>query len=168
MGYNVIMEMVTTKDVFGKTYEVEAEKLVPSVHVYGIAVQDGKALISPQFDGYDWPGGTFELGEDTVDTLKREFKEETGYDVEPEKLLGIYTSFFHHHKRNLDYQSFLVFYLVKVVGGEISTDGFDMDEKEYAKRACWENLDNLATMRHACSIDIADELLQYAREAILR
>ncbi len=168
MGYNVIMEMVTTKDVFGKTYEVEAEKLVPSVHVYGIAVQDGKALISPQFDGYDWPGGTFELGEDTVDTLKREFKGETGYDVEPEKLLGTYTSFFHHHKRNLDYQSFLVFYLVKVVGGEISTDGFDMDEKEYAKRACWVNLDNLATMRHACSIDIADELLQYAREAILR
>ena len=61
-----------------------------------------------------------------------------------------------------------MFYLVKVVGGEISTDGFDMDEKEYAKRACWVDLDDLATMRHACSIDIADELLRYAREAILR
>lgn len=159
------MKTVTAKDVFGKTYEVEVEKLTPSVHVYGIAVQDGKALISPQFDGYDWPGGTFELGESTEETLKREFKEETGYEVEPEKLVGIYTSFFHHHKRDIDYQSFLVFYLVKIVGGEISTDGFDVDEREYAHRACWVDLDKLETMRHACSIDIAKELLVYAHEA---
>ena len=159
------MKKVITQDVFGKTYEVDAEKLVPSVHVYGIAVRGDKALISPQFDGYDWPGGTFELGEDTVDTLKREFREETGYEVKLEKLLGIYTSFFHHHKRNIDYQSFLVFYLVKIVGGEISTDGFDSDEKEYAKEARWVKLGDLHKMRHACSIDIADELLQYAEEA---
>lgn len=139
--------------------------MVPSVHVYGIAVQDGKALISPQFDGYDWPGGTFELGEGTEETMKREFREETGYEVEPEKLLGIYTSFFHHHKRNVDYQSFLVFYLVKIVGGEISTDGFDVDEKEYAEKARWVALDELETMRYACNIDIAAELLALARQA---
>lgn len=159
------MKTVIAKDVFGNTYEVEAAKLVPSVHVYGIAVQDGKALISPQFDGYDWPGGTFELGESTEETLKREFKEETGYEVRPRKLIGIYTSFFHHHKRNIDYQSFLVFYLVEIVGGEISTDGFDVDEREYAEKARWMTLDALETMRHACSIDIAAELLAQARQA---
>lgn len=153
------MKMIATKDVHGKEYKVPVEKLVPSVHVYGVVVQDGKALISPQFDGYDWPGGTFELGEDTVETLKREVEEETGYEVEPVKLLGIWTSFFHHIKRDVDYQSFLVFYLVKIVGGEISNAGFDEDEKEYAKEAQWVEFDKLKTMKHACSLDIAGELL---------
>ena len=155
--------MITTTDVYGCIYEVPAQDLTPLIHVYGIAVKDEKALISPQYDGYDWPGGTFKLGETTVETLKREFKEETGYDVEPMKLLGIYTSFFHHFKRNKDYQSFLIFYAVKIVGGEISTDGFDTDEKEYASEARWVELSQLATMHHACSIDIADELLQLAK-----
>lgn len=154
------MKMITTKDVYGKEYEVPVERLVPSVHVYGVVIRDGKALISPQYDGYDWPGGTFELGEDTVETLRREVKEETGYDVEPVKLLGIYTSFFHHIKRNIDYQSFLVFYLAKIVGGGISDSGFDDDEKEYAKEAQWVDFDKLKTMHHACSSDIAGELLE--------
>jgi len=159
------MREVTTIDVFGKPHKAKAEDLKLSVHVYGVAVRGGKALIPPQFDGYDWPGGTAELGESTAETLRREFKEETGYDVEPVKLLGLYDSFFHHVKRQQDYQSLLAFYLVKIVGGEISTAGFDADEKEYAKEACWIDLDELDHMRHACSIDIADELLGFARAA---
>ena len=153
------MKMITATDVYGKKYEVPVEKLIPTVHVYGIAIrEDGTALISPQFDGYDWPGGTFELGESTIETLKREVKEETGYEVEPVKILGMYTSFFHHVKRNADYQSFLVFYLMKVVGGEISNEGFDEDEKEYAQTARWVDLNDLRKMRLACNLDIADEL----------
>ena len=126
----------------------------------------GKALVSPQFDGYDWPGGTFKLGETVQDTLIREFKEETGYDVEPVKLLNIYTSFFHHVKRNKDTQSYLIFYSVKIVGGEISDQGFDVDEREYAKLARWVSLDELAEMKFACNLNISDELLRYAREAL--
>lgn len=158
------LEKVVTVDVLGGEHEAKVEGLIPKVHVYGIAVQDGKALVSPQFDGYDWPGGTFELGESTIETLRREFKEETGYDVEPTKLLAIHTSFFHHLKKNLDYQSFLVFYAVKIVGGELSTAGFDVDEKEYASEAKWVNIDKLHKMKHACSLDIAEELIGYAKE----
>ncbi len=163
LAYGIILSMnkIITTDVYGKKYEVPIEKLTPSVHVYGIIVKDGKALISPQYDGYDWPGGTFKLGEDTVATLKREVKEETGYDVEPVKLLGIYTSFFHHVKRNQDYQSLLVFYLAKIVGGELSDEGFDNDEKEYAKLARWVEIGELRKMRHACNLNIADELLGF-------
>lgn len=70
---------VTTTDYYGNTYEVDTDSLDVSIHVYGIALRGDEALISPQFDGYDWPGGTFKIGEDTVQTLKREFKEETGF-----------------------------------------------------------------------------------------
>ena len=94
--------------------------------------------------------------------MKREFWEETGYKVEPIKLLGLYTSFFHHPKRNKDYQSLLVIYAVRVVGGGISTEGFDKDEREYAKEAEWVKISELRKMRHVCSIEIADELLGFA------
>lgn len=158
------MDIITTTDYYGKKYKAVVNDLIPQIHVYGIAVQNNQALISPQFDGYDWPGGTFKLGEDTITTLKREFHEETGYHVEPTKLLSIYTSFFHHPKRNLDYQSFLIFYAVRITGGELSTDGFDTDERDYAKLAQWIDINQLPNLHHACNLDIAKELIAHAQE----
>lgn len=158
------MDKIITTDVYGKQHEISADKLIPSIHVYGIAVQNGQALVSPQYDGYDWPGGTFKLGEDTIATLKREVKEETGYEVEPVKLLGIYTSFFHHLKRNTDYQSLLIFYLVKITGGEVSDSGFDEDEKEYAKLAQWVDIKELRKMHLACNLNIANQILDLVEE----
>lgn len=156
------MDKITTTDYYGNKYEVNPDNMKVSIHVYGIAIEDGKALISPQFDGYDWPGGTFKIGEDTVQTLKREFKEETGLEVEVVRLLDVETSLFHHYKRGTDHHSILVFYLVKVVGGAITDAGFDDDEKEYARLAEWVPITKLRKMRHACSVDIADKLLDLA------
>ena len=151
---------ISTYDVYGKEYMIAKGNLKLSIHVYGLAVKDGKILISPQYDGYDFPGGTANKGETHLETLKREFKEETGYDVRPVKLLDIFTSFFHHSKRNLDYQSYLIFYQVDIIGGELSDKGFDDDEKQYAKKAKWVPVAELAKMRHACSLDIYEDLLK--------
>ena len=147
------------RDLYGKEFVADTNKLNLSVHVYGIAKQDGKILISPQFDGFDFPGGTAEKGETHLETLKREFKEETGYEVEPLELVDVYTSFFRHIKTGQDYQSYLIYYQVKIVGGELSTSGFDEFEKSYAKLARWVTPEELKIMRHACSIDIIDNLL---------
>lgn len=149
---------IETYDVYNNKYVADINKLELSVHVYGIAIENGKILISPQYDGYDFPGGTAEKGETHIDTLVREVKEETGYLVEPIELLNIYTSFFHHIKKNKDYQSYLIYYLVKIVDGKISNEGFDEDEKEYAKTAKWVNIEELSKMRHANSINVFDEL----------
>ena len=149
---------IETYDVYNNKYVADINKLELSIHVYGIAIENGKILISPQYDGYDFPGGTAEKGETHIDTLVREIKEETGYLVEPIELLNIYTSFFHHIKKNKDYQSYLIYYLVKIVDGKISNEGFDEDEKEYAKTAKWVNIEELSKMRHANSINVFDEL----------
>lgn len=158
--------MITTTDYYGKKYRADPKDMAVSIHVYGMALQDGKTQISPQFDGYDWPGGTFKLGEDTIQTLKREFKEETGFDVEPVKLIDVETSLFHHYKRGTDHHSLLVFYLVRIIGGELPDAGFDEDEREYAKLAKWVSLDDLKKMRLACSIDIADKLIKLIKAEI--
>ena len=150
---------IDTYDVYNNKYVTDINKLDLSVHVYGIAIENGEILISPQYDGYDFPGGTVKKGETHIDTLVREVKEETGYLVEPIELLNVYTSFFHHKKKNKDYQSYLIYYLVKIVDGEISNEGFDEDEKEYAKTAKWINIKELKNMRHASSIYVVDELI---------
>ena len=54
MCYNKHMTKHTTvRDLYGKEFLADTDKLKLSVHVYGIAKQDGKLLISPQFDGFD-------------------------------------------------------------------------------------------------------------------
>ena len=155
-------DKIEVLDFYKNKYIVPIDSLDFSVHVYGIAIKDGKVLISPQLDGFDFPGGTAEKGETHIETLIREVKEETGYIVEPVKLLNIYTSFFQHTKSKKNYQSYLVFYLVNVIGGEISDEGFDDFEKEYAKMAKWVSIKDLRNMKHICTIDVKDEILEMA------
>jgi ADP-ribose pyrophosphatase YjhB (NUDIX family) len=60
-----------------------------------LCVDDGRVLLARRavapFQGYwDVPGGFLEEGEDPIDGLRRELKEETGLEVEPERFLGIW------------------------------------------------------------------------------
>jgi 8-oxo-dGTP diphosphatase len=60
-----------------------------------LCVEDGSVLLARRaeepFEGrWDIPGGFLEEGEDPLDGLKRELKEETGLDVAPERFLGIW------------------------------------------------------------------------------
>jgi len=64
-----------------------------SVSVAGIVVDDhGRALLIRRLDSRRWepPGGVLELDESIHDGLRREIREETGLDVEPTALSGVY------------------------------------------------------------------------------
>lgn len=54
---------------------------------------EGRILLHRRSDNARWsiPGGAMELGESIAQTVVREVKEETGYDVEIERLVGIYS-----------------------------------------------------------------------------
>ncbi len=160
------LNMINVYDYYRNKYQANIDSLQMDVHIYGIAIKDGRVLISPQFDGFDFPGGTAEKGETHIGTLKREIKEETGYLVEPIELINVYTSFFHHPKTQKNYQSYMIFYLVSIIDGEISDSGFSEEEKEYAKKAKWVSINELKDMKHICSLDIKDELLEMALEKI--
>ena len=60
---------------------------------YGIIIEDEKILLikkcrGPYLGKLDLPGGTVEFCERVEDTLKREFKEETGMDINDLKCIG--------------------------------------------------------------------------------
>ncbi|GAA1857134.1 NUDIX hydrolase [Asanoa iriomotensis] len=64
-----------------------------SVSVAAIIVNDaGQVLMTQRRDNGHWepPGGVLELSESILDGLRREVREETGLEIEPERLTGVY------------------------------------------------------------------------------
>jgi 8-oxo-dGTP diphosphatase len=64
-----------------------------SVSVSGVIPDDhGRVLLIRRRDNQHWepPGGVLELGETIHDGLRREVCEETGLDIEPDALTGVY------------------------------------------------------------------------------
>ncbi len=66
--------------------------------VGAIIEKDGKILLVKEAGTLDkgkWnrPAGWIDVGENPIDMVKREVKEETGLDFEPIGLIGIYSSF---------------------------------------------------------------------------
>jgi len=86
------------------------------IAIYGVLLVNGRALMTrtkvPSGSIINFPGGGLELGENPVEALRREYREETSLEVEIEKLLFCTESF----QQNPDYQDeqlYHVFYQVK-------------------------------------------------------
>lgn len=59
--------------------------------VKALIERKGKILFVVYSDGhFDFPGGRLDVGEDPYDALKREVKEETGFDVRIGRPIGMY------------------------------------------------------------------------------
>src|SRR6185436_3855978 len=100
---------ITCRTINGGKIEVSADELAFRPSVYGVAIQDGKVLLSPQYDGYDFPGGGVDLGELMHDTLIREVKEETGLDAKPQQVLLVQDDFFFHPNKKKPFQTPLIY-----------------------------------------------------------
>lgn len=98
--------------------------VVPSVVA---VVQDdaGRVLMIHKTDNNLWalPGGGHEPGESIADTVVREVKEETGYDVAVESITGTYTN--PRHVMAYDdgevRQQFSIAFRARLIGGEART-----------------------------------------------
>jgi 8-oxo-dGTP diphosphatase len=87
-----------------------------SVSVAGVIADDhGRALLIQRADNNRWepPGGVLELGETIHDGLRREVREETGRDVEPVALTGVY--------KNMSRGIIALVFRCKITGGELTT-----------------------------------------------
>jgi ADP-ribose pyrophosphatase YjhB (NUDIX family) len=104
--------------------------VVPSV-VAIVQDGEGRVLMIHKTDNDKWalPGGGHEPGESISDTVVREVKEETGYDVEVETITGIYTN----PKHVMAYddgevrQQFSIAFRARLVGGERRTSSESSD-----------------------------------------
>jgi ADP-ribose pyrophosphatase YjhB (NUDIX family) len=82
--------------------------------VQGVLERNGRVLlarraIEPRLGHWDLPGGFLEEGEEPLDGLRREFREETGLEVEPVDWLGAFLD---------PYNAYFVLGLTWVVRGD--------------------------------------------------
>ena len=108
-----------------------------SVSVAGVITDDhGRALLIQRRDNHRWepPGGVLEPGETIPDGLRREVREETGLDVEPVALTGVY--------KNMKRAIVALVFRCKITGGDLA-----INEEVSAFR--WATADDIT--------DLADE-----------
>ena len=79
---------------------------------------------SDSIDFYVLPGGRVEMGEDTVTSLKREFQEELGVDIDVVCLKSIAENFFEFNGINYHELQYLYVAKLKDKAIEVNTDKF--------------------------------------------
>ena len=87
--------------------------------------ESGEVLLQKRgdFNGWGFPGGAMEIGESAEETAIREIREETGYDVEIDEFIGVYTKYFHAYPNGDQVQAIGLFFKCSIVGGNKKIDG---------------------------------------------
>ncbi|MDA1079835.1 MAG: NUDIX domain-containing protein [bacterium] len=154
---------VVCHDIDGKAYPIPSDQLTFRPAVYAVIIQNDQILLSKQWDGYDFPGGGINLGESNVAAVTREVREETGLDIEAGRVLFANNSFFKLPYKEKFVHSIHMYYSCKVIGGELSVQNFDEQEKKYASLAEWVPLDSFAKLKFYTSANAQDILDAYFR-----
>jgi ADP-ribose pyrophosphatase YjhB (NUDIX family) len=137
---------VICTDIHGASYKASIDELIWRPSVYGVIIRDGTLLTPIHFGKINLPGGGIEPNETIAEALVREVKEETGVLVRPLHLLDVTDQFFAWKPKTGKvqfYHTLLLYYACEYVTGELSINGFDEDEKDYAVLAEWTLLSTL-------------------------
>ncbi len=159
-GYK--MSRVIVHDINGAETLVDAGALVFNPAVYGVVIRDDSVLLLPVGGKYAIPGGSIELGENHIDALVREIKEETGFEIVPEKLLTVYTSLYQSFKTGTNYHCLQLFYLCKIIGNVASAPEFTADEQRYLKPAEWHKISELNKLQYIGNESVFDLIIDTA------
>jgi ADP-ribose pyrophosphatase YjhB (NUDIX family) len=110
----------------------------PVILVYATAmIRDGEGRILFQRRGdfpiWGLPGGLLEPGETIAQTLVREAREETGFDVAPVRFIGLYSSpdYMVHYRNGDEVQQVTAFFDCRITGGDGRPDGTESLSQEF-------------------------------------
>jgi ADP-ribose pyrophosphatase YjhB (NUDIX family) len=91
----------------------------PKVDVRAAVIKDGKILLVQETTDNCWamPGGWADVGDIPSEVAVRETKEESGYDVKPIKVIGVYDA--NRLGGHLElFHAFKIIFLCELIGGE--------------------------------------------------
>jgi len=101
------------KNAWTKDILFDVDGVLFSYRVGGALIKDNKILLTKGGDDYSLPGGHSQIGETSQETIIREFKEETGLDVEPLNVISTYENFWKWDEK--DCHQLCIYYKLKMV-----------------------------------------------------
>lgn len=153
---------IICKDVFGNQYDVPVDELNIRVGVYAVIIENGKILLTRQWDGYSLIGGGVEKGETIEESIVREVKEETGLTIMPDKIIHQATTFFKRNAEAQANQSIQLYFTHSQLRGELSNDRITDSEKTYTNGTPeWVDLDKISEINFRHSVGIGMILKAY-------
>jgi ADP-ribose pyrophosphatase YjhB (NUDIX family) len=100
----------------------KANSLVPGASAI-VTDDQGRILLQRRSDNARWalPGGVMDIGESIGQAIVREVQEETGFEVKPEDIVGVYSDPGHvfAYDDGEVRQQFSVCFVCRIVGGEL-------------------------------------------------
>lgn len=83
------------REGYEKDILFELNDMIFSYRIGGVLIKDNQILLTKgDEDDYSLPGGHVQIGETSKDAIAREFKEETGFDVEVVNNIATFENFF--------------------------------------------------------------------------
>ena len=134
-------------DYFNDSNAPKPNSIVPSASAI-VTNDEGKILLHRRSDNDLWavPGGAMDIGESIGETVVREVKEETGFDVVVRWLAGIYV--------NAGRRKIAFSFVCKVAGGKKKTS----DESDAVKYFEFEHIPRYTYPYHVARIkDVLDK-----------
>lgn len=127
------------------TFASDTGYATPKVDIRAVVFNDGKILlVREKIDGaWALPGGWADIGLSPSEIAVKEAKEESGFDVEPIRLLAVLDKKFHHHPPE-PYHIYKMFIHCKIVGGQ-AVGGMETSEVGFFDR---DNLPELSAERN--------------------
>lgn len=125
-----IIEHHTTleKEAVAKVLMEHPGYATPKIDVRAAVIKDGKILLVQESTDNCWamPGGWADVGDIPSEVASRECKEESGFDVKPIKVIGVFDAnrvggrleFFH---------AFKIIFLCELIGGEATPSDETLD-----------------------------------------
>lgn len=114
-------------------------KMPTHIVAVGGFVEDEKGnilLVKTQHRGWEFPGGQVEVGENLIDALTREVKEESGIDVEVIQVIGVYsnTATYKFYDGVTDVPTkVMIDFICTPISGELATSKETTDSRWVAK-----------------------------------
>ncbi len=100
----------------------------PRIDVRGAIVRDGEILLVQEAQDRRWcmPGGWADVGEYPSTQVVRECEEESGYEVKPTKVIGVYDA--NRSGRPLEFfHAYKIVFRCEIIGGESRTSHETLD-----------------------------------------